>query len=143
MIEDRIKRACIAYNNLRCFNQTEIGPDDKPFVIHRMALEFNEHRLPEPMADCTRIVSRLVGEEKKIVIHVDNMTRLLPNGDRHSNNEIMLQAGRVIMREIVWFNMGKDEHITTLEHLLSDSSRQAFQHGLALAADRMSGKDMK
>ncbi len=106
-----------------CLGQEVQDCDGERCVMHQMTLEFSDDE------DEIVLVSRMKREDKRLTLWPYQMQKLLPKDADPSNSTLRTLAGRVILREIWWYNKGVEEHETTLAHLLSPVSKVAFASG--------------
>ncbi len=127
-IRERIRRACVALNNESCYGQTVELPDGNIVIMHRLSLEFTTWSATR-VEDDKPLVSKLVSADKKIVLYLDSMEVLIGNDKNVYSAVLRALAGRVMFREVWWYNKTAADHETTLEHLMSPESATAFVEG--------------
>ncbi len=124
----RIKQSALRFRNDMLLGQEMDAGDAGRQVLHRMNLEFDEW--PEIQvrgAGAPALVSKMIAADVKIILYLRNIIDMLP--PNATNKDIDFAVGRLILREVWWFNKGVPTHETTLEHILSPESVAATLEG--------------
>lgn len=135
-IYDRIKKACVAMNNEACYGQERELSDGQVVTMQRLALEFV---YPDGLGG-DHLVSEMMRDGKKIVLHLGPMAELVGNKVSSTNADLIVLAARVMFRELWWYNKGVKKHETTLDYLQSPESKAAFQSGFSKAIEQNFGR---